>query len=169
MVAGDTLAGFYSGDVFMKNADLSFNVDISKGWKHRAYWEPSLPDVVRAKGIGLPVIEDMLSRLDVHNLSGLVLIGSSNFYNGCNRQDCYLALEKLKNEFKANKQYLFLQPRPGVVDAMVNQEYYNKIRNWQLSAASQLDYSVINSIDIHAEDYGILSKELSSYMLKALK
>lgn len=169
MVAGDTLAGFYSGDVSIKNADLSFNTDISKGWKHRAYWEPSLPEVVRAKGIGLPVIEDMLNGLDVQNLSGLVLIGSSHFYNGCIRQDCYLALEKLKNEFKANQQYLFIQPRPGVVDAIVNPEYYNTIRNWQLSAASQLNYTVINSIDIHTGDYGILSKELSSYMLKALK
>lgn len=153
MVTGDSLTGFYSTNPEITNVNSTYRRDITEEWLYRTYLEQRLPNVTESDSLFIPITVNILDKLNKIDAEGLIIAGGYQFFNAKNNTNELAtgALQRLDELINAKYKYLFLVPKPGVVDSIVNNELYNSVRNIQLEVAAKNGYRIINTLDISPE------------------
>ena len=148
MVAGDSLSGLYSKTPRVINADSSYRTQIAEDWTIRTYYEPKLPKINRNALLWPQVYSKYVFPLNGLRVNSVLLTGSVHQYANLNSNILSAALDQLSTSFVSQKNYMFLIPLPEYVDAMVNSNYYNTIRNIQMVSAAKENWDIINTMGV---------------------
>lgn len=151
MSANDSLTGFYSPTPKIANIKSTFQRELTDEWLYRSYLEQRLPNVSSADSIVFPLRHNVLDRFETLHVEGMLLTGGFNFFYSKSdvTKKTKEALRVLDDRIVSSNKYMFLVPKPGIVDSIVNYGLYNNIRNAQLESGAGFGYKLINTMDIH--------------------
>lgn len=152
MAANDTLSGFYSSTPKITNVTSTYNRELNDEWLYRGYYEPGLPNVTDSDSLVIPLKNNVLDRMKPLYAEGMLITGGFHFYNtGADiTVQAQKAMDFLDGKVITSKKYMFLIPKPGFVDSVVNGGLYNTIRNAQLESGAGFDYKLVNTMDIQS-------------------
>jgi sialate O-acetylesterase len=152
MVTSDSLSGFFSTDMNVRNEDSTYKTGINENWAYRTYYEPQIPVAKCPEWLYPRVKEGILHQIEVRETEGVIVAGGYPMFKHCNRRNIETGLELFKNYFHPQKRILFLLDRPAYTDSLkYNNIYIQKVEE-QLEAAAATGYSIINISDISGKD-----------------
>ncbi len=152
MVTSDSLSGFFTADMNVRNEDSTYKTGINEKWAYRANFEPQLPVTKCPEWLYPGIREEILPRIEIRETEGIIVAGGYSMFKHCNKRNIESGLELFKNYFHPQKKILYLLDRPGYADSLkYNNVYIHKVGE-QLEAAAATGYSIINISDISIKD-----------------
>ena len=81
-------------------------------------------------------------------VDAVLLTGGIHQYANVDNNVLTESLKLLGTSFDTQKNFMYLIPLPEHVDAMVNEGYYNTLRNQQLVSAMNENWTIINTMGV---------------------